>query len=96
MRTDEQITAEAKESINALDVEQLRQHLFVASILLELRFLDSMFPVLDDEDYESWLDSTWGFLHSVRSEQHMTEAAAKVNERVRQLNLLASATDTKQ
>lgn len=96
MRTDEQKFADAKASVNSLSAEQLREKLFAASVLLEIRLLDTMFPSLDEDTMKSWLDTTWELLKYTRSEEHMHELAAGIDERAEKLKLLMSNTETAQ
>lgn len=96
MRTDEQKLADAKASVNSLSAEQLREKLLTASVLLELRLLDTMFPSLDEDTIKSWLDTTWELLKYTRSEEHMQELITGINERVEKLKLLMSDTETAQ
>ena len=62
MRTDEQKKLDAKASVDALNIDELRHNLFVASVLLELKLLDLVAPIMDEKTTDEWVETTWALL----------------------------------
>jgi hypothetical protein len=97
MRTDKQKVKDAKEVIASLSVKELREALFLTSALLELRFLDSVHPILDTKKkLHNWLDTTWSVLADLRTEEHMQELTTTIDDFVRAVELVESQLETKQ
>lgn len=80
MRTDEQRRNDALEAIEKLNVDQLREYVFIASILIEMMVKDMAHPVLDESMYKKWIDAAWFLLHKIRTEEHMNEVAQDLRE----------------
>ena len=73
MRTDEQRRSDALEAIEKLNVDQLREYVFISSVLIEMMVKDMAHPVLDESMHKKWIDAAWILLHEIRTEEHMAE-----------------------